>query len=398
LAQDGGSDGSDDSGDEADWTEDADGCGFLGAASPRTMHSSGVSEPSYETMDIPHRFKSPVLLLWGGVFGVMGFVVAFCIGLLNFFTRHCDFNGVAYKSGNGYWPATVSEMVYEWNSAEGRIFFGFCLISAFLIFQSWYPYELRNVFTGHEVARFGCGISMYWITFRQMVPVVGLLLLISVSTVPSAIATISDQFCIAVHLLGAFMMFVGYIAAELKCLQMCWMRGAVQAKYLDIEGDERIFRRWLMVVVLVFYTIFCMAQVALVVGASMKPPLCCADVYLRTHNENFSLAKAIKDTASGSFLTLKVISFVSEVVSGLALICSHIVIWYYCEERLVNFAEDGICMVYDEENLIELHRDGNSVYMRNPRKREAGKTQDFGGSPTARSARYAGSPAARSPG
>jgi len=329
-----------------------------------TSQTSNLSRPPYETMDVPYRFRSPVLLLWGGVFGMLGFLVAFMIGLLNFFHRTVNFQGHPYASGHGYWPATVSEMVYEWNSPEGRIFFGFCLISAFLIFQSWYPYELRNVFTGSEVIhrRF----PVYWITFRQMVPVVGLLMLISVSTVPSALASPSDDFAVVVHLMGAAMMFVGYIVAELKCLQMCGMAGGVQAKYLDIEGPERTVREVLMTIVLISYLIFCFCQVALVVGASTEPPMCCADKFATGRAKaGVNLARATLETASGTYLMLKIVSFVSEVLSGLALIGSHIVIWYYCEERFVNFAEDGIRAVYDEENHVELHHHAHTLYAKN---------------------------------
>lgn len=321
-----------------------------------------LSQPRFTTMEVPYRFRSPVLLLWGGVFGIMGFLVAFSIGLLRFFTIKTNFKGEPFPSGHGYWPATVSEMVYEWNSAEGRIFFGFCLISSFLIFQSWYPFMLRNVFTGSEVLCRRC-LPIYWITFRQMVPVVGLLMLISVSTVPAALATISDEFAVIVHLAGAAMMFIGYIVAELKCLQMCGMQGGVQVKHLDIEGPEKVLREALMVVVLVAYVVFCFCQLGLAVGEAMEPPLCCADKFApnRVH-AGVSLRAATLDTAHGTYLRLKIASFLSEVVSGLALIGSHIVIWFYCEERFVNFAEDGIRAVFDEENRVELHHEARNVY------------------------------------
>merc|ERR1719215_1868663 len=144
------------------------------------------------------------------------------------------------------------------------------------------------------------------------------------------------------------------------------MAGGVQAKYLDIEGPERVVREVLMVFVLISYAIFCFCQVMLVVASMASPPLCCADVFATGRAKaGVSLARATVETATGTVLALKVCSFLSEVISGLALIGSHIVIWYYCEERFVNFAEDGIIAVYDEENRVELHHHAHTLYHRN---------------------------------
>jgi len=333
---------------------------------PRTC--SAVSSAPFVAMEVPYRFRSPVLLLCGGIFGLMGFSVAFVIGLLHFFMRKTDHNGVPYKSGNGYWPATVSEMVYSWNSPEGRIFFGFCLISALLIFQSWYPFMLRNVYTGSEALCNRCS-PIYWITFRQVVPVVGLLLLICVSTVPASMATFSDDFAVVVHLMGAGMMFMGYIVSEMKCLELCssicsCLEGKKQAKFLDIEGPERKLRKACMLTVVLFYMIFVVCQVALEV---YQDTLCCSDEFEegRKSLETYSLWYATINTASGYYLAIKIISFTSEVVSGMALIFSHIIIWYYCEERHCHYAENAIMEVYDEENSVDVHNQATTIYVAN---------------------------------
>lgn len=315
-----------------------------------------------EAMSVSYRFRSHFMLLWGGVFGIMGFLIAFIIGIMNYNYSETNWRGVPYPSGHGYWPATVSEMVYAWNSPQGRIFFGFCLISAFLIFQSWYPFELRNVFTGPETMGC-CGHTvMYWTTFRQLVPVVGLLTLICVSTVPSEVARPTDVFAISVHLIGAAMMFVGYILAELKLLQMFCFKGRVQMKYLDLEPEERKQRAVLMIITLVAYLVFCVIQVIMVV-AKDDSQICCHDVFPSAFQNMSQMAAnsqgsrggiQVENTASGVILILKISSFMSEVIAGLSLIGSHIVIWYWCEERHVSYGKYQLLMVYDEEAQKEM--------------------------------------------
>lgn len=323
-----------------------------------------------EQLDIAHRFRSPTLLLWGGGFGIAGFILAFVIGLMNFMTQTHNRFGEDYPSGNGYWPSTVSEMVHDWNSPQGRIFFGFCLISAFCIFQSWYPYELRNVYTGDD-KMWLCGFECYWITYRQLVPTVGLLLLICVSTVPEEVATTTDQFSVIVHLTGAFMMFVGYIHAETKCLAMCGRTGMVSRRFLDIEGAERKWRVAMMYIILLFFGLFCVLQVVMG-GAKTDEVMCCHDKYGPHDGSDTSVEANMRkrmvliDTASGRFLQVKMASFTSEVIAGLALISSHLVIWYYCEERYVEFGRENIRAVYDEENHEEIAGwDGNQQLLQN---------------------------------
>eukprot|EP00928_Gymnodinium_smaydae_P070362 TRINITY_DN54207_c0_g1_i1.p2 TRINITY_DN54207_c0_g1~~TRINITY_DN54207_c0_g1_i1.p2 ORF type:complete len:399 (+),score=68.21 TRINITY_DN54207_c0_g1_i1:38-1198(+) len=308
--------------------------------------------------DIPVRYRSPTLLMIGSVFGIMGFVVAFVLGVIEFFTAKTNDFGQEFASGYGYWPSTVSEMVHNWNSPEGRIFFGFCLIASLLIFQSWYPYELRNVYTGPEtIVIFGRPL-MYWITFRQVIPVVGLLQLICVSTVPPDQAHGVDYGSVAVHLMGAFMMFIGYMVAELKCLRVCGFSSDFEEDYLDIETEERVVRIVLMWVVTVFYVAFCAFQGYMIADDVLQLDTCCKDEYFKpTFNMTtasgavytYSEKTIVVNTASGAWLFVKFASFMTEVVAGLAIIFSHLVLWYYCEERKVDFATSQLREVYNEE-------------------------------------------------
>jgi len=117
---------------------------------------------------LSQRFLAPGLLCLGSVSAMCAFVGTFSVSLMEFFTIHeSDILNIRYPSGNGYWPETVSESVSNRESPTGKIFFTGCLIAGILYFLSWYPYSLRNVYTGPEL--FPGGV-LYWTTFRQYFP------------------------------------------------------------------------------------------------------------------------------------------------------------------------------------------------------------------------------------
>jgi len=326
-------------------------------ADPRMMEIQRLR--SHAHMDVSHRFRSPTLLAIGSICGILGFFLAFLIGLYDFYMHKTNFIGQPFASGHGYWPPTVSEMVSDWNSPQGRIFFGFCLIAAILLFQSWYPYELRNAYTGAESLNLCFIWPMYWITFRQIIPVVGLLMLICVSTVPSEKAQDDDSASVIVHLIGAGLMFVGYMVAEMKCLGMGFS-SEIESYYLDMEDTEYCVRKALMIIVLFFYVAFCVLQCVLVWAQSASSDVCCRDVYMHAgevftgEGKTVSLQHAqLIDTASGAYLILKVFSYCTEVIAGLAILASHLSLWYFCEERHVHFAARSLKQVYNEEAGIE---------------------------------------------
>merc|ERR1719474_2487122 len=119
-------------------------------------------------------------------------------------------SGKPFPSGRSYFPATVSEMVHSNTEPAGKIFFAFCFIGAVLIFFSWYPKMLRNVYIGDDSQIYGIA----WVSIRQYIPAPGFMLLSIITTVPSQQATLMDQFCVVLHLVGAAMLFVGYFVCE----------------------------------------------------------------------------------------------------------------------------------------------------------------------------------------
>mmetsp|Transcript_99143 Transcript_99143/g.136342 ORF Transcript_99143/g.136342 Transcript_99143/m.136342 type:complete len:124 (-) Transcript_99143:23-394(-) len=120
--------------------------------------------------------------------------------------------------------------------------------------------------------------------------------------------------------------------------------------------------------VLGFFVAFCVLQVV-IMSAPTNDILCCHDRYepIGTTDPfmpvNATLRRRVgkkglvlMNTATGTYLIVKMASFMSEVIAGLALIGSHLVIWYYCEERHVEFGMDQLSAVYDEEGHKELTR------------------------------------------
>jgi len=259
-----------------------------------------------------------------------------------------------YDSGNGYFPATVSEMVHNQESPGGRVFHTFGMMAGVCIFTSWYPVHLRNVYTGSDSIPF---FPVYWTTVRQLLPAMGLWLLIGVNTYPAPVAMNSagktKMGCVFLHLMGAGMMFLGYLACELKCLGLL---GFHKTKAWEATTtSERRWRTALAVVILISFTSFATLQVGMSYFKDTE--------WLRDGVDKWALRgdyvksadgkeqrimadPQIVDTASGMYLQLKIASFVCEDIAGLALVLSHIAIWYFCEERHHNYGD------YDLEAVV----------------------------------------------
>lgn len=308
------------------------------------------------------RYRSPGLLCLGATAGLCAFGGTFLVTVMQFFrvtgSELLDLH--PYPSGLGYWPETVSESVHNRNSPAGKIFFTGCLIAAILFFLSWYPFSLRNVYTGPETT---CCGSMYSTTFRQYMPTIGLLMLIGVSTYPSSVAkqTAGGQVCVMLHLIGAGMMFVGYMFAEFSCLEMLGFshEAAVEYQYLSIEGLERRIRQGTVSCMGCCFLLFLVFEGLLMLPASVAP--CCIDEWTtagqwvtRTTPTGVQVWDAVQEpktnnTATGPYLAIKMGAYFAECLAGIFLIMSHCTIFYFCEERQVEYGMSTLEMVYDDE-------------------------------------------------
>lgn len=316
-------------------------------------------DPPVHVPSVSTRYRAPALLLLGASCAFAAFVGSMLCMVKKFLNPKYHRNiklDIDYESGMGYWPETVSESVSDSNSAEGKIFFTFSLIAGICLLVSFYPYSLRNVYTGPAKLPGG---FMYWATFRQYVPVLGLFTLIGVSVYPTQIAkeTNGGMICLCIHLTGAAMMFVGYMMSEYKCMEMFGMKLSLEIEdsFLSIQGTERCLRQVFGFGMLLFYCLFCVFEVLMVVW---NP--CCADKWLSAGQPyNRTIEGVIThhvteeatpiDTATGTFFWFKVGAYTGECVAGVFLILSHLTIWYYCEERHVKYGDSMLDLVFDDD-------------------------------------------------
>merc|ERR1719359_2393100 len=88
--------------------------------------------PPEHVASISQRYRAPGLLLCGAISAAIAFLGSFLCVAMKYVKekyRQSLVLGTPFESQNGYWPETVSESVSDPNSAAGKIFFTFCLIS-----------------------------------------------------------------------------------------------------------------------------------------------------------------------------------------------------------------------------------------------------------------------------
>merc|ERR1712194_189002 len=249
-------------------------------------------------------------------------------------------------------------MVHNHESPGGMVFHTFGMISGVCIFLSMYPFHMRNVYTGAETFLF---TNVYWTTFRQLCPAMGIWLLIGINTYPTAEAIESKGytklFCCTLHLSGAGMLFVGYMICELKVLGICPFKMPVGKGRPKIENRELNVRRFLAYLIIIGFFGFCCSQVALLLAK--KQGICCPDEWKHAgnmvspdsdKNEKDRLqTPEIWNTAYGGFLILKLVSFSFEELAGISMVFSHMAVWYYSEERHVDYGNEELQEVYEQE-------------------------------------------------
>jgi len=320
--------------------------------------SANVLDVPEFTMHVSQRFRSPGLLAFGAGSSLLAFTFVSCIGYIDYkcLLKNKAYN-ITYESGNGYWPSTVSEMAHNTESPAGKVFHTFGLIAGVSIFLSMYPTHLRNVYTFDE--KVPC-TALYWTTFRQIVPAMGIWLLVGVNTYPTPEAMASKgytkMFCVLLHLAGAGMLFVGYMFAELHTLGIWpFRRQHPDAKWPAIEKTEMRCRTTIAILITLGFVLFCIMQVALVVAK--KFDVCCPDEWilpgevmnLTDHGGGLVTVRdtpQLQNTASGTYLWLKILSYFCEDIAGLSLVISHLAIWYFCEERHVDYGTSELHCVH----------------------------------------------------
>jgi len=289
------------------------------------------------------RRRATSMLCLGAAFGFLGFVFAAVLGMYYTYARlghQLNFVGIPFPSGQDFWPGSVSEMVHDPNHPTGELWRCFEMISAFSIWLSWYPWELRNVYTGGKV-------QWCWVPFLHlrtfMVPI-GMLLVVFVPLPQSS--DFGDTFSSAIHYAGASTCLGGYAVFELYTLLF--------AEFVLMQRNERTLR-------LVLCMTCGLGLLGFVIcGYLDNTSLCCGDIYRVPTAQDVARARAngypglalkaqiamdnekelLYDTASGTVQVLKYCAYWSEVTAGISMICSLITIWYYAPERLLEMGNE----------------------------------------------------------
>jgi len=291
------------------------------------------------------RKRSAQMLFAGTVSGFLGFVFAFIIGVVKAMDRdRYDLNGKKFASGISYFPSTVSEMVHNPADPGGKCFFCFELVGAVILFMSSYPTMLRNVYVGDDFEIPFIKIS--WTTFRQFVPAPGMMVLAIITTVPAAQADTLDQYCIQLHMVGALMLFIGYFLVEAYTVGWGPFKEPGCASLMETQGQTRelSLRKWCLHGILFWWITFCLLQALVLIPVPFAP----ADHFdvwgtlLKKSGKPYKINNGVQllDSADMDVKVIKVVSYLSEVFCGIFMLSSHMLVWYYCEERSYDLAEE----------------------------------------------------------
>lgn len=297
-------------------------------------------------VDANERKKTASLLAAGSVMGILAFSFVFITGFMQVhYSKKFD-------SGWPYFPSSVSEMGHDKTQASGKCFFGFMFLAALFIFQSWYPWELKNVYCGDDDGVGGVSFTM----LRQLLPGPGIMIVAGVTSTPMAMATLLDWICIMIHMTGAFMAFMGYLFIEGHALGLMFRKSKTTWSSCARDTPEHRARKKCWICLNVFWWLFLGLEVVYS-GIPMIPGsekwFCCNDDWKDDPHTYASTIDALNNSAYGFVLLVKVVMYFAEVGAGIALLASHLVIWYHCKERNVDLDEHWL------DSLDDTH--GNKV-------------------------------------
>lgn len=312
------------------------------ARTPARMQSFETSHDSYarslaqDRAALVSRRWAASLLLSGAVSGFCSFFFALLFGVFRTFSGAQEaacFLGQRCPSGRSYHADTVSELVSQENSPSRNIFYAFATIACICLVTSRYPWELKNVYTGDTSIG----------ALRAVLPPLGMLTVAMLPVVPKPSRTsLALTMVCSIHTFGAVVFVAGYLLLESWSLYKLWWK---------LTRPEREVRTACVIAGTVCITIFEIAG-----GLPNFIDLCCPDQYMATEDAmlpmcghvghmNASCQVALDvltrsygnhvliDSAHGAALTLKKIAFWSETGAGVFIVVSHLLIWYFCEER-----------------------------------------------------------------
>jgi len=331
-----------------------------------------MESPQDETADTTSVLlasRSSSYLLIGTLCGIVGggFSIYITYAYSGEYTRMLNMEGERFPSGNPYWPPSVSNMVNDIESPQGKVWLCFMVTSAFLTMLSQYPFTFPNVYIGNDVpllpfvARvfpscFPNGfISM--MSARTYLPQIGMLMVALVRTTPRNVWRPAQNATTVFHTGGALLWIGVALYTEVYTLAV--------SKVVAVGKAERRLR-WACVVLALISASF------YIVSGILSPDalgLCCdveyrpvtmATVEKARANSAFSIAEqnlilmegahftpnataplymGMYNSASGGALVMIMLGFWGEMGAGAFMLLNLIVIWYFSENRRVQLPD-----------------------------------------------------------
>jgi len=315
-----------------------------------------------------NRLRATSFLVVGAFLGYSGFLFGALLGFYKQMVEIGQNNFLGQHQNHSYFPATVSEMVWNTSSGGGKCFFAFVLIGGICMLCSWYPWKLRNVYIGDDLKLFGgwLGKDNYGnergirvLMLRQFLPPIGIMMVACIPAPPAANRAFTDKISSTIHTCGAVMSIGGYAFIELYTL----LGNDLPVRFDTVKAYHKGWGEWNVRFGVIICCLFCIGAFQMFgVLCSQAPKLgiCCEDVWeiptqadldwLKTSRAQGyyfedEIAKAdhvhlLKQTASGTFMFFKLGQYWFEVLSGLFMLYSHLVIWWYCPERHIDLDEE----------------------------------------------------------
>merc|ERR1719343_668727 len=145
------------------------------------------------------------------------------------------------------------------------------------------------------------------------------------------------------------MLFIGYFLAEARAVGWGPFKEPACGALVESQGQTRelSIRKLCLHGVLFWWITFCLLQALILIPVPFAP----ADHFdqwgklnkLGTARWQFRWSSAkiqLINTAQWDVKVVKVSSYLSEVLCGVCMLFSHLAVWYYCEERNYDLAEE----------------------------------------------------------
>lgn len=307
-------------------------------------------------------FRASRYLLAGILCGMIGGVYStyLCYAFSSDYRRHLNMEGEQFPSGKAYWPPSVSNMVNNIDSPQGKVWLAFMTTSAILTMVSWYPYQFQNVYIGEDVSLLPCLdkkcktqlLSM--MTARAFLPQLGMLMVALDHTADPNVWNPAQQATGVFHTGGAVIWIAVSLYTEMYTLACS---GTV------VIGKTERALRWACAI------LGLVGAIVYIVGQAFTPSdlgICCGVEYRNVTAATIDKAKsngafqiALEDealmqgakfnphaaaplyqgmynTTSGWGLAWILMQFWSELCAGGFMLLDLLVIWYFAVERRID--------------------------------------------------------------